>query len=488
MMAKFNDTQDNITEALAKAEKFTLSQKSVPSSFPIFPTANPYADTNKSGMTKTEIVDLIKTAMASSESQTAQQNADLWSTIKSFQETMSRATKTLDNSKKSSKKRAEDIGINRFLSDLLRKNPGKHPADEYDHDPIEDISDSLAGLTLNSVIKTAVRRAVKKSSGHKCSTCRRSGHNSQNCPQKKKKSKKGKVNLATVDPDSGSSSSSDTSSSDSSDSDTSLEDSSDSGGDITTSKTSLEETIRKVLQNKLKLIFPDYFSQDSIKANIPNQAPLIQEKIESQSNTSPITEVVSLDPDEEKDLDGPMEIDFVKKKEPKTSVATVKCKIKRLKIPAMTVDSGAEPPIITENIVERVGANIDKSETHDLSGIATVPVKSVGVVHKLPITLAPGCTIHEDFIVVKYQKPTLIFSNQLLKKYNCALDWKTNELKIPLNGKDYIIPVTMHKVKNKLEVNCANITPDCDDFSTQNNILQDSQELSRYDDVLKKNA
>ncbi|CAG8838443.1 3590_t:CDS:1, partial [Racocetra persica] len=77
MMAKFNDMQDNITEALAEAEKFTLSQKSVPSFFLIFPTANPYADTNKSGMTKTEIVDLIKTAMASSDSQTAQQNADL---------------------------------------------------------------------------------------------------------------------------------------------------------------------------------------------------------------------------------------------------------------------------------------------------------------------------------------------------------------------------------------------------------------------------
>ncbi|CAG8520203.1 1211_t:CDS:2, partial [Dentiscutata heterogama] len=139
-------------------------------------------------------------------SQTAQQNADLQSTIKSFQETMSRATKTLDNSKKSSKKRAEDTAINRFLSDLLRKNLGKHSADEYDHDPIEDISDSLAGLTLNSVIKTA-------------------------------------------------------------------------------------ETIRKVLQSELKLIFSDHFFQDPIKANILNQAPLIQEKIESPSNTSLITEV-----------------------------------------------------------------------------------------------------------------------------------------------------------------------------------------------------
>ncbi|PKY62165.1 hypothetical protein RhiirA4_488183 [Rhizophagus irregularis] len=155
----------------------------------------------------------------------------------------------------------------------------------------------------------------------------------------------------------------------------------------------------------------------------------------------------------------------------------------------MTVDSGAEPPIITENIVERMGAKIDKSETHDLSGIATVPVESVGVVRKLLITLASGCTIHEDFIVVKYHKPMLIFSNQLLKKYKCAMDWNTNELKIPLNGKDYIIPVTMHKVKNKLEVNCATTTSKCDNLLASDKVSQDSQglqNLSEDNDALKK--
>ena len=65
------------------------------------------------------------------------------------------------------------------------------------------------------------------------------------------------------------------------------------------------------------------------------------------------------------------------------------------------------------------------------------------------------------------------------------MDWKTNELKIPLNGKDYIIPVTMHKVKNKLEVNCANITSECDAFSILNKVSQVSQNLSK-DDILKK--
>ena len=54
----------------------------------------------------------------------------------------------------------------------------------------------------------------------------------------------------------------------------------------------------------------------------------------------------------------------------------------------------------------------------------------------------------------------LIFSNPLLKKYKCAIDWDKDELKIPHNGKDLIIPVTMHKVKNKLEVNCVATTPE----------------------------
>ena len=81
MMAKFHDMQDNITEALAEAENFTLSQKSAPSSLPIFLTANPYVETNRLGMTKNKIKDLIKIIMTFSQSQ---QNTDLQSSIKSL--------------------------------------------------------------------------------------------------------------------------------------------------------------------------------------------------------------------------------------------------------------------------------------------------------------------------------------------------------------------------------------------------------------------
>ena len=119
----------------------------------------------------------------------------------------------------------------------------------------------------------------------------------------------------------------------------------------------LDETIRKVLLSELKLIFPERFFHESSAVMSKQIVAPIEAKIVSQSNIPSASKDSS--PDEfsleEESLDDPMEIYFVQKKELKTSVATVKCKIKRLKIPAMTVDSGAEPPIITENIVERVG-------------------------------------------------------------------------------------------------------------------------------------
>ena len=103
------------------------------------------------------------------------------------------------------------------------------------------------------------------------------------------------------------------------------------------------------------------------------------EKIVSQNDVSSSSKDSDESSLKKESLDDPMEIDFVKKKKLKTSVATVKCKItKRLKILAMTLDSRAEPPIITKNIVERMEAKIDKFEIHDLSDIATDPVESIG--------------------------------------------------------------------------------------------------------------
>ncbi|CAG8730758.1 1943_t:CDS:2, partial [Rhizophagus irregularis] len=403
--------------------------------------------------------------------------ADLQEAIaKSFQETLSRGTKTLDNSKKSANKRGEDLIIRRFLSELLRTKSNKQPEDDYNYDPVDDITDSMAGMTLNSATINAIKSAVKSAVKKKCTKCGRFGHTSRKCSVKKKKkskkSKKGKVNLA-IEPDSDSSSD--------------IKKKVKKKSSTMSREIPLDETIRKVLLSELKLFFPERFSKDSSPV-MSEQIVAPMERVSGQNDTSASSNDLFSDESsqEEEFLDGPMEIDFVKKKEPKTSVATVKCKIKRLKIPAMTLDSRAEPPIITKNIVVRVKAKIDESEKHDLSGVATVPIESIGVARNLPITLAPGLTIHEDFIVVDYHKSTLIFSNQLLKKYGCAVDWNTNELKIPFNGKDYIIPVTMHKVKNKLEVNYARTTPECDDLPAPDCISHDLQDLSEEDTLKKK--
>src|SRR5204863_9905566 len=83
----------------------------------------------------------------------------------------------------------------------------------------------------------------------------------------------------------------------------------------------------------------------------------------------------------------------------------------------------------------------------------------------------------------KYPKPMLILPNTLLDKYNYDLLASKRELRLECNGKEFFIPINMHKVKNKLEVNCANITPECNTSSTPDNISQDLSE----EDTLKKN-
>src|SRR5436305_3063650 len=103
-------------------------------------------------------------------------------------------------------------------------------------------------------------------------------------------------------------------------------------------RVSLEETIRKIIQIEFENCLP-YIIQQANKC-VP---------------------ALAQDSDEEEILVGPMEIDFVKKKEPTTSIASIKCKIKRLKIPAMALDSYAKLPIVTPDIVKRVGYGIDKS-------------------------------------------------------------------------------------------------------------------------------
>src|ERR1051325_8103446 len=103
---------------------------------------------------------------------------------------------------------------------------------------------------------------------------------------------------------------------------------------------------------------------------------------------------IQVDSEDDEFINDPMEIYFIQKKDTATDVITTKCKIKRLVISAATVDPGANFPIMTEDISERSKLKIDTKEKHDLRGITTIPIESLGTVRNVPVNFAPECTIY----------------------------------------------------------------------------------------------
>src|SRR5205807_4241275 len=104
------------------------------------------------------------------------------------------------------------------------------------------------------------------------------------------------------------------------------------------------------------------------------------------------------------------------------------------------LNSCANFPVMSEDIAKRAKLTIDTKEKHELSGVATTPTESIGVVRNVPITFAPDCTIYSDFAVIKYRKPMLILPNTLLDKYDYDLLASRCELKLVCNGKVHFIP------------------------------------------------
>jgi len=201
-------------------------------------------------------------------------------------------------------------------------------------------------------------------------------------------------------------------------------------------------------------------SNRNIHKYIPKNGKL---NFESYREPSPITIIPDTDEEEgEEFLDDAMEIDvgFFRKKEPPTSVATIKTKIKNLVLPACLLDSGAECSLISHDIAKKLKLDINTNEKYDLSGASTVPTESIGTTPEIYISLGPGiCTVREKFVVIDYNKPFLAFSNPFIKKHKCNIDWDLDELRIPFGGGEYkVIPVTMHRVKNNVEVNVVTKT------------------------------
>ncbi|CAH1768905.1 7717_t:CDS:1, partial [Entrophospora sp. SA101] len=176
------------------------------------------------------------------------------------------------------------------------------------------------------------------------------------------------------------------------------------------------------------------------------------------SPKDPINEVHFQSNTEDEEIIEDMEINFVRDKDV-IDVPTVWGKIKRLVLSAIIIDPGSNTLLMSRDIADRLGLKIDKSVTFYFKGASTVLTKSIGMVYNVPLTLAPDCVFYLDFVIIEYDMPILLLSNPFLEKHECIMNWPKSEMKLHCNGKDFYIPVTMHKVENKIEVHHVNAIP-----------------------------
>ena len=120
--------------------------------------------------------------------------------------------------------------------------------------------------------------------------------------------------------------------------------------------TLLEEAISKILRN---------FQKSNAQSALSPKDPT--DEVHPQSNT------------EDEEVIEDMEINFVRDKDV-IDVPTVRGKINRLVLSAITVDPGANTLLMSKDIAERLGLKIDKSVTFYFKGASTVLTKSIGMV------------------------------------------------------------------------------------------------------------
>ncbi|CAJ0847170.1 5571_t:CDS:2 [Entrophospora sp. SA101] len=102
-----------------------------------------------------------------------------------------------------------------------------------------------------------------------------------------------------------------------------------------------------------------------------------------------------------------------------------------------------------EEIYKELGLILDTNKICKLSGAST-NTKSLGTVKNVKITLAPGCTITDDFAVIaNYPYHELILNRPRLREYNYDLLESRKHMAITCNGKDFFIPIIPARDEHK---------------------------------------
>ncbi|CAJ0842726.1 11873_t:CDS:2, partial [Entrophospora sp. SA101] len=120
----------------------------------------------------------------------------------------------------------------------------------------------------------------------------------------------------------------------------------------------------------------------------------------------------------------------------------------KLKLPIL-IDSCCNKSVMPEEIYKELGLILDTNKICKLSGAST-NTKSLGTVKNVKITLAPGCTITDDFAVIaNYPYHELILNRPRLREYNYDLLESRKHMAITCNGKDFFIPIIPSKNEYK---------------------------------------
>ncbi|CAJ0902538.1 8395_t:CDS:2 [Entrophospora sp. SA101] len=151
------------------------------------------------------------------------------------------------------------------------------------------------------------------------------------------------------------------------------------------------------------------------------------------------------------------EINFIHPKDP-DDVATITSKVASMTIPYSLVDSGSNESVISDNIAEEMGLEIDKSNIPNITGLAS-NANVVGTSYNVPVTISDGknsITAYDNFSIVKAEKnkngdykSLVLFGNPLLSK----LGWEpivNREFKACQNDVHVTLPLSVHKSQREI--------------------------------------
>lgn len=142
-------------------------------------------------------------------------------------------------------------------------------------------------------------------------------------------------------------------------------------------------------------------------------------------------------------FDDSMDIDLVRIENAK-DLTVIEGQVEGISLPILADSCSNASCLPVEICNELISKNpeltLDTSKIYRLIGASTKN-RSLGTLKNVCITLAPGCNIYEDLVVVAdYPHREVLLSRTCLRRYNYDLLDSRNHIVVTRDGKDFFIP------------------------------------------------